>query len=90
MFDFGISELAVVAVVALVVIGPERLPKVARTVGTLRARSFASGRQGQSAARWNWTSCASSDADAGRRASIRRCVHGRRRSAISRHSMESS
>ena len=39
MFDFGISELAVVAVVALVVIGPERLPKVARTVGTLLGRA---------------------------------------------------
>ncbi len=39
MFDFGISELAVIAVVALVVIGPERLPKVARTVGTLLGRA---------------------------------------------------
>ena len=39
MFDFGISELAVVAVVALVVIGPERLPKVARTIGTLLGRA---------------------------------------------------
>lgn len=39
MFDFGISEIAVIAVVALVVIGPERLPKVARTVGTLLGRA---------------------------------------------------
>ncbi len=33
MFDFGFSELMVLSVVALVVIGPERLPKVARQVG---------------------------------------------------------
>ncbi|MEO8134370.1 MAG: Sec-independent protein translocase protein TatB [Betaproteobacteria bacterium] len=39
MFDFGISEIAVIAVVALVVIGPERLPKVARTIGTLMGRA---------------------------------------------------
>jgi sec-independent protein translocase protein TatB len=39
MFDVGISEIAVIAVVALVVIGPERLPKVARTVGTLLGRA---------------------------------------------------
>ena len=35
MFDFSFSELMVVLVVALVVIGPERLPKVARTLGHL-------------------------------------------------------
>ena len=39
MFDIGISEIAVIAVVALVVIGPERLPKVARTIGTLMGRA---------------------------------------------------
>jgi len=33
MFDFSLGELAVIGVVALVVLGPERLPKVARTVG---------------------------------------------------------
>ena len=33
MFDFSMGELAVIGVVALVVLGPERLPKVARTVG---------------------------------------------------------
>ena len=30
MFDVGFSELVVIGIVALVVIGPERLPKVAR------------------------------------------------------------
>ena len=39
MFDIGISELGVIAVVALIVIGPERLPRVARTVGTLLGRA---------------------------------------------------
>ncbi len=38
MFDIGFSELLVCAVVALVVIGPERLPKVARTLGVLFGR----------------------------------------------------
>ncbi|MGL4574412.1 MAG: Sec-independent protein translocase protein TatB [Burkholderiaceae bacterium] len=33
MFDIGFSELLVIGVVALIVLGPERLPKVARTVG---------------------------------------------------------
>jgi sec-independent protein translocase protein TatB len=38
MFDVGLSELMVIAVVALVVIGPERLPRVARTAGLLLGR----------------------------------------------------
>ena len=38
MFDVAFSELIVIAVVALVVIGPERLPKVARTLGALTGR----------------------------------------------------
>ena len=33
MFDFGFSEMIIVGVVALVVLGPERLPVVARTAG---------------------------------------------------------
>ncbi|HEX4780262.1 MAG TPA: Sec-independent protein translocase protein TatB [Usitatibacter sp.] len=38
MFDFGFSKLLVLAVIALVVIGPERLPRVARTLGHLYGR----------------------------------------------------
>jgi sec-independent protein translocase protein TatB len=38
MFDIGFSELMVIAVVALLVIGPERLPKVARTAGHMFGR----------------------------------------------------
>ena len=38
MFDFAFSELIVAMLVALVVIGPERLPKVARTAGNLWGR----------------------------------------------------
>ena len=38
MFDIGFSELLVIGIVALVVIGPERLPKVARTAGHLFGR----------------------------------------------------
>ena len=45
MFDLGISELMVIMVVALIVIGPERLPKVARTLGHLwgRAQRYVNG-----------------------------------------------
>ncbi|MBS1130418.1 MAG: Sec-independent protein translocase TatB [Proteobacteria bacterium] len=39
MFDIGFSELMVIGVVALIVIGPERLPKVARTLGHLLGRA---------------------------------------------------
>jgi len=38
MFDIGFSELMVIALVALIVIGPERLPRVARTLGHLAGR----------------------------------------------------
>ena len=38
MFDIGFSEIVVIGVVALVVIGPERLPKAARTLGHLFGR----------------------------------------------------
>lgn len=38
MFDIGFSELLVIGVVALIVIGPERLPKVARTAGAWLGR----------------------------------------------------
>ncbi|MDD4880931.1 MAG: Sec-independent protein translocase protein TatB [Gallionellaceae bacterium] len=38
MFDIGFSELLLIGVVALIVIGPERLPKVARTVGAWLGR----------------------------------------------------
>lgn len=38
MFDIGFSELLLIGVVALLVIGPERLPKVARTAGHLFGR----------------------------------------------------
>jgi sec-independent protein translocase protein TatB len=38
MFNFGLSEIMVIAVVGLIVIGPERLPKVAKTVGHLFGR----------------------------------------------------
>jgi len=38
MFDVTMSEIALIGVVALVVLGPERLPKVARTAGHLFGR----------------------------------------------------
>ena len=38
MFDIGFGEIFVIALVALIVIGPERLPKVARTLGHLLGR----------------------------------------------------
>ena len=38
MFDIGFSEIVLIAVVALVVLGPEKLPKTARTLGHLFGR----------------------------------------------------
>jgi sec-independent protein translocase protein TatB len=38
MFDIGFTELLLIGVVALIVIGPERLPRVARTLGHLAGR----------------------------------------------------
>jgi sec-independent protein translocase protein TatB len=45
MFDIGFSEIVVIMVVALIVIGPEKLPKVARTLGLLfgRAQRYVNG-----------------------------------------------
>jgi sec-independent protein translocase protein TatB len=45
MFDLGFGELVVIAIVLLVVVGPERLPGVARTAGHLlgRARRYVAG-----------------------------------------------
>ncbi len=39
MFDISFSELLIIAIVALLVLGPERLPKVARTLGHLMGRA---------------------------------------------------
>jgi len=39
MFDLDFSKLALIGIVALVVLGPERLPRVARTAGTLLGRA---------------------------------------------------
>jgi sec-independent protein translocase protein TatB len=39
MFDVGFSELLVIGIVALIVIGPEKLPRVARAVGHLLGRA---------------------------------------------------
>ena len=38
MFDISFFEIMVIAIVALIVIGPERLPQVARTLGHLMGR----------------------------------------------------
>lgn len=39
MIDLGISKLAMIGAVALIVIGPEKLPRVARTVGMLLGKA---------------------------------------------------
>lgn len=38
MFDIGFSELIIISLIALIVIGPKRLPAVARTLGHLAGR----------------------------------------------------
>src|SRR5574343_273965 len=39
MIDFGIDKLALIGAVALIVVGPEKFPKVARTVGLLLGKA---------------------------------------------------
>jgi sec-independent protein translocase protein TatB len=39
MIDLGISKIALIGAVALIVIGPEKLPRLARTVGTLLGKA---------------------------------------------------
>ena len=39
MIDFGFDKIALIGAVALIVLGPERLPRVARTVGTLLGKA---------------------------------------------------
>lgn len=45
MLDFGFSEILLTSAIALVVLGPERLPKVARQVGNWVGRARAMARQ---------------------------------------------
>jgi sec-independent protein translocase protein TatB len=39
VIDLGLSKMALIGAVALIVIGPEKLPRVARTVGTLLGKA---------------------------------------------------
>ena len=39
MIDLGLSKMALIGAVALIVIGPEKLPRVARTVGTMLGKA---------------------------------------------------
>jgi sec-independent protein translocase protein TatB len=39
MFDIGVTKIAIIGGIALIVIGPEKLPAVAKTVGTLLGRA---------------------------------------------------
>ena len=39
MIDLGIAKIALIGAVALIVIGPEKLPRVARTIGTLLGKA---------------------------------------------------
>ena len=39
MLDLGLEKMALIGVVALIVIGPEKMPRVARTVGTLLVKA---------------------------------------------------
>jgi sec-independent protein translocase protein TatB len=45
MLDFGISEIVLTSAIALIVLGPEKLPKVARQVGNWMGRARAMARQ---------------------------------------------
>ncbi|MGH6900541.1 MAG: Sec-independent protein translocase protein TatB, partial [Geminicoccaceae bacterium] len=49
MFDIGWSEMAVILLVALIVIGPKDLPRVARTMGRWAGKGRAMAREFQTA-----------------------------------------
>jgi Sec-independent protein translocase protein TatA len=56
MIDFGFDKIALIGAVALIVIGPERLPRVARTVGHLMGKAqryVADVKAEVSGARWH-------------------------------------
>lgn len=57
MFDIGFLEIAVIMVLALLVLGPERLPKAARTVGHWfgKARRYVEGMKAQVEAEFDTT-----------------------------------
>ncbi len=48
MFDIGATELLVIAIVAIIVVGPKELPRMLRTVGQLVARARSMAREFQS------------------------------------------
>ena len=50
MLDFGFDKIALIGAVALIVIGPEKLPRVARTVGTLLGKAYRLPTE----AEWEW------------------------------------
>ena len=58
MIDFGFDKIALIGAVALIVIGPEKLPKVARTVGHLfgKAQRYVADVRPRSTARSSSTS----------------------------------
>ncbi len=57
MFDIGFLEIAVILILALLVLGPERLPKAARTVGYWfgKARRYVEGMKTQVEAEFDST-----------------------------------
>jgi sec-independent protein translocase protein TatB len=60
VLDLGLSKMALIGAVALIVIGPEKLPRVARTVGTLlgKAQRYVADVKAEVNRPWTWTSCA--------------------------------
>ena len=58
MLDLSFSKMALIGVVALIVIGPEKLPKVARTLGALigKAQRYVSDVKAEVNGPWIWKS----------------------------------
>ena len=55
MFDISFTELMIIGIVALVVIGPERLPKVARTLGHLLGAPSVTSTMSKPTSNAKWT-----------------------------------
>lgn len=58
MLDIGVTKLAIIGGIALVVIGPEKLPGLAKTAGTLlgRARRYVADVKSEVSRSWSSTS----------------------------------
>lgn len=84
MIDIGLSKLALIGAVALIVIGPEKLPRVARTVGTLlgKAQRYVADVKSEVNRSMELDELKKNERGDGRRGARRRAVHPNQRQRV--------